>query len=153
MINNEQIMFEYDVAEFFKTTVNNILSIVKENPNHFPDDFIYHLTEREFQLLIEQFPNSNLQKQVYIPLGFTDSGMAMLSAYINTNEAIDYHVSVIRMFNDFNKTSKELSNIDLRITSLEYRMEEQFEAMNDALDKICKNNNINRSPIGFKSNK
>ncbi|MCC7050751.1 MAG: ORF6N domain-containing protein [Bacteroidia bacterium] len=79
-INNDQIMFEYDVAEFFNVNTETVLQVVKNNPNRFPDDFLYHLTNREYDALCEQFPNSNLKKTTNIPLGFTEPGMAMLSA-------------------------------------------------------------------------
>lgn len=151
--SNDQVMFEYDVAEFFKVSVQELLDVVKKNSNRFPDDFLLNLTQREYNILCTEFPNSNLTKQNYIPLGFTDSGLAMLSCFINTNEAIDYNVSVIRMFTDLSRTSSDVMAIEQRINSIEVQMAQQFDAMNQALDGLCQTNNLDRNPIGFKSKK
>lgn len=150
-INNDQVMFEYDVAEFFKVQVSDVLKAVENNRDRFPDDFLLTLTNREFEMLSTDFPNSNLKKQDYIPLGFTDSGLAMLSAFLNTNEALDYHVSVIRMFTDLSKTSTDVLAMEQRINSIEIQMAQQFDAMNQTLDGLCQTNNLSRTPIGFKS--
>jgi hypothetical protein len=151
--NNDQVMFEYDVADFFKVSVQEVLDVVKKNSNRFPDDFLLNLTQREYNILCQEFSNSNLTKQNYIPLGFTDSGLAMLSCFLNTNEAIDYNVSVIRMFSDLSRTSSDVLAIEQRINSIEVQMAHQFDAMNQALDGLCQSNNLNRNPIGFKSKK
>jgi hypothetical protein len=153
IINNEQVMFDYDVAEFFEVTIEKLKEVTAQNPDRFPDDFIYQPSQREFEHLKEDFPNSNLALHQSTPNGYTEGGLAMLSGLLNTGPAIDYSVAVTRLFAELNKASQQDIELNQRVLSLEKRFDEQLIAMNEALSNIKTDPSINRSPIGYKSKK
>ena len=64
---------------------------MKRNLKRFPDDFMFQLTEAEFENLKSQFATSkenkikmSLRKQ---PYAFTEQGVAMLSSVLSSQKA------------------------------------------------------------------
>lgn len=153
-IDEQKVMFDVDVAEYFATTVEEIHKLINENINRFPDDFILQFTPREYERFLKAFPEKRFLELKTMPLGITEGGLAMLSSLLNTGEAIDHNVSVIRLFVKMARVSTNTELMEQRIATLEGHVQEQFEQMMDALQqfnsRVMSNGGDSRTPIGYK---
>ena len=58
-IRDKQVMLDSDLAELYKVSTSRLNEQVKRNVERFPDDFMFQLTQYEFDNLISQFVMSN----------------------------------------------------------------------------------------------
>jgi len=131
---------------------------VKRNNNRFPKDFMFTLTQKEFQSLRSQFVISNRGGTRYLPTAFTEQGVAMVSSVLNSEKAIEVNIIIIRTFvliRGFATTYKDLQQ---KIAKLEKKynsnFKEIFQALNLLLaDKQQQEDFSKRERIGFKKDK
>lgn len=75
-------MLDFDLAEIYEVETKQFNQAVKRNLKRFPDDFMFQLTDKEFESLSSQF-GKRFQKhggRRYLPFAFTEQGIAMLSS-------------------------------------------------------------------------
>ncbi|MES2762329.1 MAG: ORF6N domain-containing protein [Bacteroidota bacterium] len=71
---------------------------VKRNLKRFPDDFMFQLTQSEFENLKSQFVTSSWGGTRKLPFVFTEQGVAMLSGILNSDRAIAVNIQIMRIF-------------------------------------------------------
>ena len=79
-IRGQKVMLDRDLAELYQVTTGNLNKAVKRNLKRFPPDFMFQLTEEEWQAL--RFQNGIIKKgrgehTKYFPYAFTEQGLAM----------------------------------------------------------------------------
>ena len=77
-------MLDRDLAELYGVDTKVLKQAVKRNAKRFPKDFMFTLTQKEFQNLRSQFVTSSWGGIRYLPSAFTEQGVAMLSGVINS---------------------------------------------------------------------
>ena len=88
-IRGYKVMLDFDLALLYNVENKRLKEAVRRNINRFPDDFMFELTEIEFNSLRTQFASSNRGGIRYMPFAFTEQGIAMLSSVLKSNKAID----------------------------------------------------------------
>src|SRR6185369_8769993 len=65
-----------------------------------PEDFMFRLTKAETESLRSHFAISNEGRggRRYLPYAFTEQGVAMLSSVLNSEQAIDVNIAIMRAF-------------------------------------------------------
>lgn len=102
---------------------------VRRNIKRFPDDFMFQLSEIEWDFLKSQFVTSNLGRggKQKLPLVFTEYGVAMLSSVLKSDRAVQVNISIMRVFGKLREvleSNKEFAN---RLLELESRYDKQFK--------------------------
>ena len=115
VIRVQNVMLDYDLAELYGVETKVLNQAVGRNLARFPADFMFKLTdiEREklsrSQIVTGSRPGANLR---YPPNVFTEKGIAMLSGVLRSEEAIQVHISIIRVFfrlREILRTNREFS--------------------------------------------
>ncbi len=78
-----KVMLDFDLALLYNTETKVFKQSVRRNINRFPKDFMFELTENEFDSLRSQIVTSNRGGNRYMPFAFTEQGIAMLSSVLN----------------------------------------------------------------------
>ena len=154
-IRGQKVMLDFDLAELYEVETKRLKEAVKRNINRFPPDFMFELTNDEFESLRTQIATSKRGGTRYMPFAFTEQGVAMLSAVLNSNKAIDVNISIIRAFvmmRQFALTYKDLAG---KIAKLEKKYNKNFADVYKALnlllaDKEAQIDFENRERIGYK---
>jgi len=132
---------------------------VKRNNELFPDDFMFQLSEKEWNTILRsQFASLKTgsgRQPKYLPFAFTEHGVAMLASVLNSSKAIQVNISIIRAFialREFALNFKELSD---KILEMEKQFNMQFVDVFEALDYLMEEKKIEveqkeRPRIGFK---
>jgi hypothetical protein len=101
-------MLDSDLAALYGVELKAMNQAVKRNIGRFPSDFMFQLTQDEWDILRSQFVISNegnsLRSQIvtskssrggrrYAPYVFTEQGVSMLSSVINSECAIEVNIN------------------------------------------------------------
>jgi len=99
-IRNQQVMLDRDLAKAYEVKNKRLNEQVKRNKDRFPDDFCFQLNQKEFDILRSQFATANKHwnKKRFLPLVFTQQGIAMLSAVLRSEKAIEISIKIINQF-------------------------------------------------------
>ena len=141
-----RVMLDFDLAELYGTETKVLKQAVRRNMRRFPPDFMFELSQEEFQTLRSQFVTSNKRGGTrYMPFAFTEQGVAMLSSVLNSEAAIEINISIMRAFvsvrqylSSINSTAKEIEELKKRMKSLEEGNENTLSAMNDLSEDMRK---------------
>src|SRR5437870_5609621 len=100
-IRGQKVMLSTDLAKLYGIEVRSLIQAIKRNFERFPEDFMFQLTQDEWDTLKprSQFVtlNSNLKSQNVIsswggvralPYAFTEQGVAMLSSVLRSSRAV-----------------------------------------------------------------
>jgi phage regulator Rha-like protein len=143
---------------------------VRRNKARFPIDFMFQLTWEEFENLKSQFVTSNFQRsqiatfekgkgkyRKYPPYAFTEHGAVMLASVLNSPQAVEASIFVVRAFvklREFlagqNELSKRVDDLEEKINELEERHDDKFHQVFEVLRQLIRQENEPREPIGFK---
>ncbi len=61
-VRGQRVMLDSDLAEIYSVTTKRLNEQVKRNIDRFPEDFMFQLTEQEFESLRSQIATSNKQR-------------------------------------------------------------------------------------------
>src|SRR6478735_2941842 len=105
----EKVMLDFDLALLFGVATKRLNEQVKRNLNRFPTDFIFQLSDKEWQL-IQKSPDflpspmrshfatasvRNRNRQ-YLPYAFTEHGVTMLANILRSETAVTASISIVR---------------------------------------------------------
>ena len=138
-IRGKQVMLDFDLALLYGVETKVLKQGVKRNIRRFPIDFMFELTQEEFNSLRSQFVTSNKRGGIrYMPFAFTEQGVAMLSSILKSETAIEINISIIRAFvavrqflSVANNNNKEIKDLKQRMKALEEGTEDTIAAIND----------------------
>ena len=148
-IRGQRVMLDKDLADLYAVETKNLNKAVKRNPDRFPPDFMFQLTEEEFKHLRFHFGTSSWGGSRYMPYAFTEQGVAMLSGILRSPIAVQVNINIMRAFVSIRQyvlaseaKNEEIEELKQRIQELEnqgckaFAMinqigEETLEAIND----------------------
>lgn len=146
-----KVMLDFDLALMYNVETKVFKQSVRRNINRFPEDFMFELTEIEFNSLRSQIVTSNRGGLRYMPFAFTEQGIAMLSSVLNSEKAIEVNISIIRAFVTFRQFSLTYSELKDKILAIENQFPDIYKALNYLVDKdAVSKNNEERNKIGYK---
>ncbi len=139
LIRGKNVMIDMDLAILYEVDNKVLKRAVKRHIERFPEDFMFILTRNEFISLRCQFGTLKTgrgQHSKYLPMAFTEQGIAMLSSILNSKCAIQVNIQIIRAF--IQLRSFILSNKDLkkRIDELEKTYNQQFKIVFEAIRQL-----------------
>jgi hypothetical protein len=156
-IRGYRVILDFDIAELYGIETKRLKEAVRRNSNRFPNDFMFELSENEFNgLLRTHFASSNKGRGGirYRPFAFTEQGVAMLSSVLNTERAIEVNISIVRAFILIRQMALENSEILEKLGMMENKYDRQFSDVYEALnflltkDKL-QTNQKERRKIGY----
>lgn len=136
-IRNKQVMLDSDLAKLYQVETKNLNRQRSRNINRFPEDFCFQLTKEEYELLRCQNVTSNKESgsggRRYMPYVFTEQGIAMLSAVLKSDTAVEVSIKIINSFVEMRKfllSNKEmlarLDKVGLKQLETDKKLEKVF---------------------------
>jgi hypothetical protein len=117
-----KVMLDFDLAALFGITTKVLNQAVKRNRQRLPEDFMFQLSENEWKSLRSQIVTLNSgtgKHRKYLPLAFTEHGVAMLSGILRSDTAIRMNILIIRAFIQIRHLALEHQDLKTRINELE----------------------------------
>ena len=90
-VRGKEVMLDEDLAGLYQVELKRLNEQVKRNSERFPDDFMFQLSEKEYENLRSQIATSSSSHggRRYLPYVFTEQGVYMLSAVLKSKIAIE----------------------------------------------------------------
>jgi hypothetical protein len=137
-IRGKQIMIDRDLAELYAVQTKRINEQMKRNSNRFPIRFCFQLSVNELNELVAKCDRFyKLKHSTSLPYAFTEQGVAMLSAVLKSEIAVNISIQIIDAFVEMRKVLNQNNLIDFRIDKLEQKQleaDEKFEQLFKALE-------------------
>lgn len=114
-IRGQKVMLDFELAELYEVETKYLNRAVKRNVERFPSDFVFQLTEQEWEEfnLRCQIGTSSWGGKRYLPYAFTEQGVAMLSGVLKSKRAVEVNINIMRTFvkmREWALDSKEFGN-------------------------------------------
>ena len=148
-------MLDSDLAELYGVEKKALKQQVRRNSDRFPNDFKFELTEIEFSNLRSQFVTSSWGGVRYLPMAFTEQGVAMLSSVLKSQKAISVNIQIMRIFTKIRTMYTDTVCLKLEIGEIRKKLRNQdknIELVFNYLDELItkQENNPPRKRIGYK---
>lgn len=155
-VRKKRVMLDAQLAKLYGVKPIRLREQVRRNLDRFPEDFMFQVTAEEASVLVSQkaIP-SRRSLGGYLPLVFTQEGIAMLSSVLRSSRAVRANIEIMRAF-VYAKTRERWRSAALaRLEGLERKflghdrdIERLFEALRDLMDAPEEP----RRTIGFRTN-
>ncbi|SEG05561.1 ORF6N domain-containing protein [Flavobacterium urumqiense] len=122
LIRNQKVMLDKDLAELYVVETKQLKRQVRRNMERFPEDFMFELSQQEFDNLRSQFGTSNWGGTRYVPMAFTEQGVAMLSSVLNSSTAIKVNIQIIRVFTKIREMLTDTLSMKLEIEEIKKKL-------------------------------
>lgn len=106
-IKNQKVMLDYDLAALYDVETRVFNQAVKRNQKRFPYDFMFRLSETEWDVMKNLNSSQNVislgkhRGSKYRPYAFTEHGVTMLASILKSDNAIDMNILIVRAFIQF----------------------------------------------------
>lgn len=145
-IRGKQVILDSDAARIYHCETKYVNRVVKRNIERFPEDFCFQLTEEEYDSLRCQFVTlknqGRGQHRKYLPYAFTEHGIAMLSALIDSEIAVKVSVNIMKAFIEMRKFLINNSQVFERLTNAEYKLLEHDKKFEEVFNQFQIKGNI-----------
>lgn len=155
-IREQKVMLDSDLAELYKVETRHLNQAVNRNLKRFPSDFMFQLTDEEFQNLKSQFGTSSWGGKRKLPYAFTEQGVSMLSGVLHSDRAIAVNIQIMRIFAGVRQMLIDNTELRLEIEKIKTRLDNQDKNMEIVfryLDQLLENTTKPkpRNQIGYRS--
>ena len=130
-VRGVKVMLDYDLAAIYGVETRTLNQAVKRNIERFPEDFMFRLTEEEWNTLIQSgmisqivISSLNKRKKTSPPYAFTEHGAVMLASVLRSPSAIQMSVMVTRAFIAMRKTLSAMRSMDLKVEQLSHKVDQ-----------------------------
>ncbi|MEA3288919.1 MAG: ORF6N domain-containing protein [Campylobacterota bacterium] len=123
-IRGVRVMLDSDLAKLYQVETKNLNKAVSRNIKRFPSDFMFQLSDEEFENLRFQIGtfNISLKNRKYNPYVFTEQGVSMLSSVLRSDIAIEVNIQIMRTFVEIRKYALTHDELAQKIEELEKRV-------------------------------
>ena len=99
-LRGKRVLLDSHLAKLYGVPTKVFNQTIQRNTERFPADFLFQLTEEEFELLRSQIVTSKAGRggRRYLPYVFTEHGAIMAATLLRSERAIRMSVFVIRAF-------------------------------------------------------
>jgi hypothetical protein len=99
VIRGQRVMIDKDLSELYCVETKYLNRQVRRNPKRFPPEFMFQLNQIEKNELVTNWHQfSSLKHSRQPPFAFTEHGIAMLSSVLNSEQAININIIIIKTF-------------------------------------------------------
>ena len=134
-IRGAKAMLDYDLAAIYGVETRTLNQAVKRNMERFPQDFMFRLTESEWEnvkrnLLVDNMPSQiviaspNRRNKSAPPYAFTEHGAVMLASVLRSPSAVQMSVMVTRAFIAMRQALSSMLSYDLQIEQLSSKVDQ-----------------------------
>ena len=136
-IRGMQVMLDSDLACLYGIETKRLKEQVRRNRSRFPGYIMFELTDEEFESLRSQFATSNKRGGLrYHPFAFTETGVAMLSSVLNSEQAIQVNLQIMRAFVSMRRFMVANAQVFQRIEALEFKQIENGKKIDEIFSKL-----------------
>jgi hypothetical protein len=149
-IRGDRVMLDHSLADLYGVETRQLKRAVRRNIHRFPPDFMFELTREEYNSLRSQIGTIKRgEHSKYLPMAFTEQGVAMLSSVLNSRRAIEVNILIMRAFVRLRQMVVAHKDLLQKIEKVERKYDRQFLVVFEAIKKLMEPSEKARKKIGF----
>lgn len=137
LFRNKQVILDKDLAKFYQIETRVLKQAVKRNLERFPSDFMFELNQEEIDFMVSQ---SVIPSKKHLggsfPYVFTEQGVSMLSAVLNSKKAIQISIQIINAFVELRNFHIKNKDIFQRLNIVETKLLEHDNNFNKIFELL-----------------
>jgi hypothetical protein len=153
LIRGQKVMLDVDLAELYGVETRVLNQAVKRNPERFPEDFMFQLTDEEAENLRSQIVTSSWGGRRYLPYAFTEHGALMLGNVLKSEQAVEMSLMVVRAFVRMRELVAGNKELAQKLNQLERKVGAHDKAIAEIINAIrqlmAPEEPKKKRPIGF----
>jgi len=154
ILRRQKVILDTALAELYKVPVKRLNQQVNRNRERFPSDFMFQLTPREFASLRLQIATSKKKRggRRSLPYAFSEHGAIMAATVLNSNQAVEMSVFVVRAFVRLRQMVAANIEFAARLNELEKHLETHegtIQEIVSAIRRLMNPTPSRRRKIGF----
>lgn len=151
IVRKHKVMLDADLARIYGVETRTLNQAVKRNPDRFPADFMFQLSEKEAQFLRSQFgtPKEGRGGRRYLPYVFTEHGALMLANVLSSDVAIEASIQIVRSFIQLREFVISHTELSKKLSELEKRYDSQFKHVFKAIEQLMVIPEVSHKKIGI----
>ena len=111
-LNDQRVLIDRDVAELYGVETRDINKAVKNNPDKFPESYIFKVNAEDKAELVENFHHLNALKfSKALPTAFTEKGLYMLATILKSPHATETTIAIVETFAKLREFGKVISQL------------------------------------------
>jgi hypothetical protein len=148
-VRGDRVMLDSDLAAVYEVETKALNQAVNRNPERFPEEFSFQLTQDEWDALRSQIVTSNTGRggRRYPPRVFTEHGAVTLASVLNSKRAIAASIQVVRAFVRLRHLVSANQELARRIDELNAKFEKRTGEDNVRFAAIFKE--LKRLALGY----
>jgi phage regulator Rha-like protein len=119
VIRGQKVMLDADLAALYGVETKQLNRAVKRNLARFPEEFMFRLTENERLRCQIGTSKTGRGGRRYLPHAFTEHGVVMLSAVLNSERAVQMNIVIVKAFVRLREIIATNKDLAARIEKLE----------------------------------
>lgn len=149
-LRGHAVILDAELAALYGVTVKRLNEQVRRNPDRFPEPFMFRITASEWERLRSQCATSKGRGgRRYLPYAFTEHGAIMAANVLNSAQAIQMSVAVVRAFVSLRRMALSVTGLARKVDELERRYDKPFRVVFDAVRRLMNPPEPPRKRIGF----
>jgi len=138
LIRAQNVIIDADLAQLYGVETRRLNEQVKRNKARFPEDFMFQLTQEEFDNLRSQSAISSAGHggRRSLPYAFTEHGALMAANVLHSERAIEMSVFVVRAFVRLRVILSSQVEMLRKLEELEDKVGEHDEALRSIVAAI-----------------
>ena len=157
-LRGQRVLLDFDLAELYGVPTKVLNQSVRRNLGRFPEDFMFQMTTEEWNNLRSQFvrlkttdvnwsqfvtSSRKHRGEKYLPLAFTEQGVAMLSSVLHSEKAIQTNIAIMRAFVALRRYALSFAELAEKVLS----HDKQLDDINEVLKWLGEENQARADEI------
>jgi len=112
IVRDERVILDSDVAELYGVQTKEVNQAVKNNPDKFPEGFIFETSKKEKNELVKNFDRFNrLKHSSTHPTAFSEKGLYMLATILKSPQATQTTLAIVEAFAKIRELSHAVADL------------------------------------------
>ncbi len=112
-LRGQSVLLDSDVAAIYKVETKRVNEAVKNNPDKFPHDYMFEITEKEFSDLRSKFSTTKFTKTRSLPKAFTEKGLYMIATILKSKQATEATFAIIETFSKIRQLTRNIQELSI----------------------------------------
>jgi len=110
-LRHQKVILDSDVATLYGVATRDINKAVKNNPEKFPQGYIFELMKEELGSLRWKISTTKLSKTRTLPKAFTEKGLYMLATILKSKKATQTTLAIIETYAKIKHLSRNIREL------------------------------------------
>jgi ORF6N domain len=136
-LRGEKVILDMDLSEIYGVTTKALNQAIKRNADRFPHDFAFFLNEGEKAQVVTNCDHlARLKFSPVLPRAFTEHGAIMAATVLNSPQAVQMSLFVVRAFIKMRAALTDTRELALKLVALEQELKGRLDVHEAAIVEV-----------------